>query len=181
MNPHQTDAAADNEMIRIPDMQPVEPQMEQTIAAEGSVAGVQEAVAQEAPVQETAQAEETEQTIEEVQEKVQPVLRQDTDEMKLITDEDLKQADEEVFFGNTSEVNVQDVVSELAEKNADRTAFRPVEEEQEEVTPGVTPASMDAMSNTGVTAPLIKNPGTMICFPRSMTDSLVWWCRNPNR
>ena len=61
--------------------------------------------------------------------------------MKLITDEDLKQADEEVFFGNTSEVNVQDVVSELAEKNADRTAFRPVEEEQEEVTPGVTPLS----------------------------------------
>lgn len=118
----QTDAAADNEMIRIPDMQPVEPQMEQTVTAEGSVAGVQEAEVQEAPVQETAPTEATEQPIEEVQEKVQPVLRQDTDEMKLITDEDLKQADEEVFFGNTSEVNVQDVVSELAEKNADRTA-----------------------------------------------------------
>ena len=155
----QTDAAADNEMIRIPDMQPVEPQMEQTIAAEESVAGVQEAVAQEAPVQETAQAEATEQPVEEAQEKVQPVLRQDTDEMKLITDEDLKQADEEVFFGNTSEVNVQDVVSELAEKNADRTAFRPVEEEQEEVTPGVTPASMDAMSNTGVIRTFNKKSG----------------------
>ena len=155
----QTDAAADNEMIRIPDMQPVEPQMEQTIAAEGSVAEVQEAEVQEAPVQETAPTEATEQTIEEVQEKVQPVLRQDTDEMKLITDEDLKQADEEVFFGNTSEVNVQDVVSELAEKNADRTAFRPVEEEQEEVTPGVTPASMDAMSNTGVIRTFNKKSG----------------------
>ena len=155
----QTDAAADNEMIRIPDMQPVEPQMEQTIAAEGSVAGVQEAVAQEAPVQETAPTEATEQPVEEAQEKAQPVLRQDTDEMKLITDEDLKQADEEVFFGNTSEVNVQDVVSELAEKNADRTAFRPVEEEQEEVTPGVTPASMDAMSNTGVIRTFNKKSG----------------------
>ena len=50
----QTDAAADNEMIRIPDMQPVEPQMEQTVTAEGSVAEVQEAEVQEAPVQETA-------------------------------------------------------------------------------------------------------------------------------
>lgn len=155
----QTDAAADNEMIRIPDMQPVEPQMEQTVTAEESVAEVQEAEVQEAPVQETAQAEATEQTIEEVQEKVQPVLRQDTDEMKLITDEDLKQADEEVFFGNTSEVNVQDVVSELAEKNADRTAFRSVEEEQEEVIPGVTPASMDAMSNTGVIRTFNKKSG----------------------
>lgn len=155
----QTDAAADNEMIRIPDMQSVEPQMEQAVTAEESVAGVQEAVAQEALVQETAQAEATEQTIEEPQEKVQPVLRQDTDEMKLITDEDLKQADEEVFFGNTSEVNVQDVVSELAEKNADRTAFRPVEEEQAEVTPGVTPVSMDAMSNTGVIRTFNKKSG----------------------
>lgn len=155
----QTDADADNEMIRIPDMQPVEPQMEQTVTAEESVAGVQEAVAQEALVQETAQAETTEQPVEEAQEKAQPVLRQDTDEMKLITDEDLKQADEEVFFGNTSEVNVQDVVSELTEKNADRTAFRPVEEEQEEVTPQVTPVSLNAMSNTGVIRTFNKKSG----------------------
>ena len=155
----QTDAAADNEMIRIPDMQPVEPQMEQTVAAEESVAGVQEAVAQEALVQETAQAETTEQPVEEAQEKAQPVLRQDTDEMKLITDEDLKQADEEVFFGNTSEVNVQDVVSELTEKNADRTAFRPVEEEQAEVTPQMTPVSLNAMSNTGVIRTFNKKSG----------------------
>lgn len=155
----QTDAAADNEMIRIPDMQPVEPQMEQTVAAEESVAGVQEAVAQEALVQETAQAETTEQPVEEAQEKAQPVLRQDTDEMKLITDEDLKQADEEVFFGNTSEVNVQDVVSELTEKNADRTAFRPVEEEQAEVTPQMTPVSLNAMSNTGIIRTFNKKSG----------------------
>lgn len=157
----QADEAADKETIRIPDMQPVEPQTEQPVITEEPVTEVQAAgqQQQEDSAPETAQAETTEEPIEEKQEKPQPVLRQDTDEMKLITDEDLKQADEEVFFGNTSEVNVQDVVSELAEKNADRTAFRPVEEEQEEVTPGVTPASMDAMSNTGVIRTFNKKSG----------------------
>ena len=152
--PVQEDEAADKETIRIPDMQPVEPQTEQPVTAEEPVAEVQEALTQE-----TADAETTEQPVVEKQEKSQPVLRQDTDEMKLITDEDLKQADEEVFFGNTSEVNVQDVVSELAEKNADRTAFRPVEEEQAEVTPRVTPVSLDAMSNTGVIRTFNKKSG----------------------
>ena len=152
--PVQEDEAADKETIRIPDMQPVEPQTEQPVTAEEPVAEVQEALTQE-----TAYAETTEQPVVEKQEKSQPVLRQDTDEMKLITDEDLKQADEEVFFGNTSEVNVQDVVSELAEKNADRTAFRPVEEEQAEVTPRVTPVSLDAMSNTGVIRTFNKKSG----------------------
>ena len=152
--PVQEDEAADKETIRIPDMQPVEPQTEQPVTAEEPVAEVQETLTQE-----TAYAETTEQPVVEKQEKSQPVLRQDTDEMKLITDEDLKQADEEVFFGNTSEVNVQDVVSELAEKNADRTAFRPVEEEQAEVTPRVTPVSLDAMSNTGVIRTFNKKSG----------------------
>ena len=152
--PVQEDEAADKETIRIPDMQPVEPQTEQPVTAEEPVEEVQEALTQE-----TADAETTEQPVVEKQEKSQPVLRQDTDEMKLITDEDLKQADEEVFFGNTSEVNVQDVVSELAEKNADRTAFRPVEEEQAEVTPRVTPVSLDAMSNTGVIRTFNKKSG----------------------
>lgn len=152
--PVQEDEAADKETIRIPDMQPVELQTEQPVTAEEPVAEVQEALTQE-----TAYAETTEQPVVEKQEKSQPVLRQDTDEMKLITDEDLKQADEEVFFGNTSEVNVQDVVSELAEKNADRTAFRPVEEEQAEVTPRVTPVSLDAMSNTGVIRTFNKKSG----------------------
>lgn len=47
-------------------------------------------------------------------------LRQDTDEMQLISDEMLpgQQASQEVFFGNTSEVNVDDVVSELVEQDA---------------------------------------------------------------
>ena len=158
--PVQSDETADDkEMIRIPDMQPVEPQTEQSVTAEEPATEAEEAEPQEAFAQETAQGETTEQPIEEAQEKAQPVLRQDTDEMKLITDEDLKQADEEVFFGNTSEVNVQDVVSELTEKNADRTAFRPVEEEQAEVTPQVTPVSLNAMSNTGVIRTFNKKSG----------------------
>lgn len=53
-------------------------------------------------------------------------VKQDTDEMQLIsedmqTDGDSEAADhvaEEVFFGNTSEVKVEDVVSELVEKDA---------------------------------------------------------------
>ena len=157
--PVQTDEAVDKETIRIPDMQPVEPQIEQPVTAEEPATEVQAAEPQEASVQETVQTQLTEEPIEVNQEKPQPVLRQDTDEMKLITDEDLKQADEEVFFGNTSEVNVQDVVSELTEKNADRTAFRPVEEEQAEVTPRVTPVSLDAMSNTGVIRTFNKKSG----------------------
>ena len=157
--PAQADEAADKEAIRIPDMQPVEPQIEQPVTAEEPATEAEAAEPQEASAPETVQAELTEEPVEEKQEKPQLVLRQDTDEMKLITDEDLKQADEEVFFGNTSEVNVQDVVSELTEKNADRTAFRPVEEEQEEVTPQVTPVSLDAMSNTGVIRTFNKKSG----------------------
>lgn len=157
--PVQADEAVDKETIRIPDMQPVELQIEQPVTAEEPATEVQAAEPQEASAQEAVQAETTEQPADEKQEKPQPVLRQDTDEMKLITDEDLKQGDEEVFFGNTSEVNVQDVVSELTEKNADRTAFRPVEEEQAEVTPRVTPVSLDAMSNTGVIRTFNKKSG----------------------
>lgn len=81
-----------------------------------------------------------------------PGLHQDTDEMKMITEEDLqipgetKQeavsedetseqelSGEEVFFGNTSEVNIQEVVTELTEKNADKTGFRPVAEEEQKI------------------------------------------------
>lgn len=157
--PAQADEAADKETICIPDMQPVEPQIEQPVTAEEPATEAEAAELQEASAPEAVQAELKEEPVEEKQEKPQPVLRQDTDEMKLITDEDLKQADEEVFFGNTSEVNVQDVVSELTEKNADRTAFRPVEEEQAEVTPQVTPVSLDAMSNTGVIRTFNKKSG----------------------
>lgn len=61
---------------------------------------------------------------------VQTPIRQDTDEMQLISEDMLNgtaaetaapKADhvsEEVFFGNTSEVKVEDVISELVEKDA---------------------------------------------------------------
>lgn len=103
----------------------------------------------------------------------QPVLHQDTDEMKMITDEDLNHYDsqtkpeevqesvveaaveeipeqEEVFFGNTSKVNVQDVVTELTEENADKTAFRPVAEEE---------PKNNNLSNTGVIRTFHKKSG----------------------
>ena len=63
-----------------------------------------------------------------------PPIRQDTDEMQMISEEMLSErsaepvkpseslentSSEEVFFGNTSEVNINDVVSELVEKDAE--------------------------------------------------------------
>ena len=71
-----------------------------------------------------------------------------TDEMQMIVEEDLiasrknpdpiissemqnaeQEGSEEVFFGNTEEVNIQDVVSELAQKNGSGTLFAPVNEQ----------------------------------------------------
>ena len=114
----------------------------------------------EALAYEEAQLAEEEET---QQEEPELYLRQDTDEMQLITDADLMQgeeapeeelyeeteeessqedsqlqlektqiyepvkvAEEEVFFGDTAEVNVEEVVSELIQKNANRTPFVPV-------------------------------------------------------
>lgn len=124
----------------------------------------------------------------------QPELRQDTDEMQLITEEDLGQAtgeeqpektgeagqqeaeiisgEEEVFFGNTQEVNIQDVVSELVEKNGINNPFAPIfAKESQEVSgdgglgeeklpSGFTAASPDpAISNTGVIRTFHKPSG----------------------
>lgn len=71
-----------------------------------------------------------------------------TDEMQMIAEGDLitsgenpdpvisseiqsveQEGSEEVFFGNTEEVNIQDVVSELAQKNGSGTLFAPVNEQ----------------------------------------------------
>ena len=71
-----------------------------------------------------------------------------TDEMQMIAEEDLitsrknpdlvispemqsaeQEGSEEVFFGNTEEVNIQDVVFELAQKNGSGTLFAPVNEQ----------------------------------------------------
>lgn len=102
-------------------------------------------------------------------EEEQPLLlHQDTDEMKLITQEDLGGQKEEVFFGNTEEVNIQDVVSELVEKSAVKTPFAPIEPLPEtpfEKAGGSSPAGMPvaapnpALSNTGVIRTFHKPSG----------------------
>lgn len=90
--------------------------------------------------EEEQEAEEDSSSVEEAapEEKTQsgelPPIRQDTDEMQMISEEMLSErsaepvkpseslentSSEEVFFGNTSEVNINDVVSELVEKDAE--------------------------------------------------------------
>ena len=106
-------------------------------------------------------------------------VKQDTDEMQLIsedmlTDSDSEAADpvsEEVFFGNTSEVKVEDVISELVEKDAQ--TLRNIAAMQESVSkvadraeslqkdrerlPEASPNS--AISNTGVIRTFHKPSG----------------------
>ncbi len=79
---------------------------------------------------------------------------------------------EEVFFGNTAEVNIQDVISELAEKNGSKSLFEPVKEqlgmagegdgkaqpEDEEVPLGRASAD-SAISNTGIIRTFHKKSG----------------------
>lgn len=90
--------------------------------------------------EEEQKAEEASSSVEEAapEEKTQsgelPPIRQDTDEMQMISEEMVSErsaepvkpseslentSSEEVFFGNTSEVNINDVVSELVEKDAE--------------------------------------------------------------
>lgn len=79
---------------------------------------------------------------------------------------------EEVFFGNTAEVNIQDVISELAQKNGTKSLFEPVKEqlgrpgegdgkaqsEDEDISLGR--ASTDpAISNTGIIRTFHKKSG----------------------
>lgn len=130
---------------------------------------------------EEASAEESAQDVEEapaVQAKIIPI-RQDTDEMQLISEEMLnpaaetekKAASEEIFFGNTAEVNVEDVVTELVERDAE--AAKAVASTQETVAEAVrepeaaevkvqkfTVANPDpAISNTGVIRTFHKPSG----------------------
>ncbi|WP_286082493.1 tetratricopeptide repeat protein [Parablautia intestinalis] len=79
---------------------------------------------------------------------------------------------EEVFFGNTAEVNIQDVISELAEKNGSKSLFEPVKEQlgmpgegdgklqtaNDEVPPGGASAD-PAISNTGIIRTFHKKSG----------------------
>lgn len=113
---------------------------------------------------------------------------QHTDEIQMITEEDLhnggkkttapekenveSEGSEEVFFGNTEEVNIQDLVSELAQKNGSGTLFSPVSEQVEmpeisaadtlpkEEKPSLAAASPNpAISNTGVIRTFHKPSG----------------------
>ena len=76
-----------------------------------------------------------EKTQEVLQEEKKASLQQNTDEMRPVTDADLNGGSEEVFFGNTEEVNVQDVVSELVQKRNSVTPFAPVNEQMQEEAP----------------------------------------------
>lgn len=96
----------------------VEEEAEAAEAADmAEAADIHEVTASEMPAEELPAASEPE---------TPAAVKQDTDEMQLIsedmlTDSDSEAADpvsEEVFFGNTSEVKVEDVISELVEKDA---------------------------------------------------------------
>ena len=98
--------------------QDVEEEAEAAGAADmAEAADIHEATASEMPAEELPAASGPE---------TPAAVKQDTDEMQLIsedmlTDSDSEAADpvsEEVFFGNTSEVKVEDVISELVEKDA---------------------------------------------------------------
>ena len=98
--------------------QNVEEEAEAAEAADmAEAADIHEATASEMPAEELPAASGPE---------TPAAVKQDTDEMQLIsedmlTDSDSEAADpvsEEVFFGNTSEVKVEDVISELVEKDA---------------------------------------------------------------
>ena len=74
-------------------------------------------------------------------------------------------SNEEVFFGNTEEVNIQDVVSELEQKNGSKSLFTPIGEQAAEAEEaagiGKEPvANADsALSNTGVIRTFHKPSG----------------------
>lgn len=96
-----------------------------------------------------------------------------TNEMQLVNQIDSGGKDqnaEEVFFGNTEEVNIQDVVFELEQKNGASTLFAPVNEqvqaekipenlpEEKETPPGMASPN-SAISNTGVIRTFHKPSG----------------------
>lgn len=121
---------------------------------------------------------------EEDNEEPQVELRQDTDEMQLITEEELtptagktrpeeagqpesESGSEEVFFGNTQEVNIQDVVSELVEKNGINNPFTPIfAEESQAVSEGGKPGEDKAVSARAAASPdpAISNTGVIRTF-----------------
>ncbi len=111
-----------------------------------------------------------------------------TDEMQMIVEEDLiasrknpdpvissemqnaeQEGSEEVFFGNTEEVNIQDVVSELAQKNGSGTLFAPVNE-QVQMQMQMAAPTVDIQENEWKSSPVaspnpaISNTGVIRTF-----------------
>lgn len=120
--------------------------------------------------EETAEVKEEAEEEESIQQSPIIPIRQDTDEMQLISedmldpsgDEEAKAVSQEVFFGNTAEVNIEDVVSELVEKDAETVkapvyAKRPEEEIKLSEHPVASPDP--ALSNTGVIRTFHKPSG----------------------
>lgn len=69
-------------------------------------------------------------------------------------------SDQEVFFGNTEEVNIQDVVSELMQKGNVVSPFAPVNEQMQMKEPAIPEASpVSSVSNTGVIKTFTKKSG----------------------
>ncbi len=131
-----------------------------------------------APISEETSSEEEETATDNQEEaeeslqkpKVMPIY-QDTDEMQLISEDMLDQPDgieekpvsEEVFFGNTAEVNIEDVVSELVEKDAEAaknpTYAQDPETEEKPPMGGFMASPNPAISNTGVIRTFHKPSG----------------------
>lgn len=80
----------------------------------------------------------------------------DTDEMQLIAEEPVAQ---EVFFGNTAEVDVEEVVSELVEKNAEDMKVSVGQEESVKALSMPVASPDPSISNTGVIKTFTKPSG----------------------
>lgn len=102
-----------------------------------------------------------------------------TDEIQPVTQTDLGGKDqnaEEVFFGNTEEVNIQDVVFELEQKNGASTLFAPVNEQvQAEKTPENLPEEKEALPGAASPNAAISNTGVIRTFhkPSGYDDMLT--------
>lgn len=102
-----------------------------------------------------------------------------TDEIQPVTQTDSGGKDqnaEEVFFGNTEEVNIQDVVFELEQKNGASTLFAPVNEQvQAEKTPENLPEEKEAMPGAASPNAAISNTGVIRTFhkPSGYDDMLT--------
>lgn len=102
-----------------------------------------------------------------------------TDEIQPVTQTDSGGKDqnaEEVFFGNTEEVNIQDVVFELEQKNGASTLFAPVNEQvQAEKTPENLPEEKEALPGAASPNAAISNTGVIRTFhkPSGYDDMLT--------